>query len=65
MLKPRFKYSERDKGWVAKFCDLLATVIEAKCGLCNNEYDIVIQRGEMKLLECTECHNTTLQMIRG
>lgn len=43
----------------------MSTQIEAKCGLCTNEYEVEIQEGELKLLECTECHNTTLQMVRG
>lgn len=36
-----------------------------KCGLCNWEYTTEIQSGELKLLECPECGNTTLQMVRG
>lgn len=40
-------------------------VNEFKCGLCDLEYGVDKLDGEWYLPECPECHNTTLQMVRG
>ena len=53
------------KDWMYSLRIPKVTTIDIKCGLCNNEYEMEVQDGELKLLQCTECHNTTLQMVRG
>jgi DNA replicative helicase MCM subunit Mcm2 (Cdc46/Mcm family) len=39
--------------------------LDVVCGICEREYEVGIPHGQLKLLECPKCRNSTLQMIRG
>ena len=39
--------------------------VAAECGLCEMQYSIFVPIGKKRMLECPDCKNTTLQLIRA
>lgn len=40
-------------------------VVHYMCGLCDTEYEIELHVGDLRMVKCTECGNTTHQLARG
>lgn len=40
-------------------------VIHFTCGVCKIQYQVELHNGDIMMVACPRCENTSLQMIRG
>ena len=41
------------------------STVHLVCGLCGNNYEMSLSTGDLKMLECPDCGNMNLQMVKG
>ena len=40
-------------------------VVHLECGICQDDYEVELLIGYVKMVECPKCQNTSLQMLVG
>ena len=35
------------------------------CGVCNDDYQVELHDGDLQMVTCPKCQNSSLQMVRG
>lgn len=40
-------------------------VVTFQCGACNQPYQVEVLIGDLKMVECPDCGNVSLQMLLG
>ena len=40
-------------------------VVTFECGVCGEQYEVEILNGQIKMVACPHCQNTSLQMLVG